>query len=106
MLQAELFLLRLIEAWASMPAWRLRSARYRVSGLEREREREMCRPRKSPARSSAASVVGRIVIIPQGPMLVTTDPVRGNLDIANLAASDEDPIHTLGRVNLWSVLQA
>jgi ATP-binding cassette subfamily C (CFTR/MRP) protein 1 len=39
-------------------------------------------------------------------MLVMTDTVRQNLDIADSAVSDEDIIRALERVKLWSVLQS
>ncbi|KAH8893638.1 ABC transporter [Thozetella sp. PMI_491] len=51
-------------------------------------------------------VRSRIITVPQEPMLVMTDTVRQNLDIADSAASDSDIIHTLKRVGLWSVFQA
>ncbi|KAI9738028.1 MAG: hypothetical protein M1818_005456 [Claussenomyces sp. TS43310] len=48
----------------------------------------------------------RIITVQQGPMLVMTDTVRQNLDIADSAVSDEDIIRALKRVKLWSVLQS
>lgn len=52
------------------------------------------------------SIRSRIITVPQEPMLVMTDTVRQNLDIAESAASDDDIIQALQKVKLWSVLQA
>lgn len=55
---------------------------------------------------SRNSIRSRLITVPQDPMLVMTDTVRQNLDIADSAASDEDIIRTLERVKLWSVVQS
>jgi ATP-binding cassette, subfamily C (CFTR/MRP), member 1 len=52
------------------------------------------------------AVRARIITVPQDPMLVMTDTVRQNLDIAGANVSDDDMIRVLGRVRLWNVLQA
>jgi len=52
------------------------------------------------------SIRSRLITIPQDPMLVMTDTVRQNLDIADSAASDEDIIRVLERVRLWTVFQS
>ncbi|KAK3319199.1 ABC transporter [Apodospora peruviana] len=52
------------------------------------------------------AVRSRLITVPQDPMLVMTDTVRQNLDIAESAASDDDIIRVLERVKLWSVLQS
>jgi ATP-binding cassette, subfamily C (CFTR/MRP), member 1 len=51
-------------------------------------------------------VRARIITVPQDPMLVMTDTVRQNLDIAGANVSDDDMIRVLERVRLWNVLQA
>jgi ATP-binding cassette, subfamily C (CFTR/MRP), member 1 len=53
-----------------------------------------------------SAVRSRIITVPQDPMLVMTDTVRQNLDIAGLNASDDDMVLVLERVRLWNVLQA
>lgn len=55
---------------------------------------------------SRNSIRSRLITVPQDPMLVMTDTVRRNLDIAGLAVSDEDIIRALKKVKLWSVLQS
>ena len=52
------------------------------------------------------AVRARIITVPQDPMLVMTDTVRQNLDIAGASVSDDDMIRVLERVRLWNVLQA
>ena len=52
------------------------------------------------------AVRSQLITVPQDPMLVMTDTIRQNLDIADSAVSDEDMIRVLERVKLWSVLQA
>ena len=53
-----------------------------------------------------SAVRSRIITVPQDPMLVMTDTVRQNLDIADSAASDDEIIRALESVGLWSVFQA
>ncbi|KAK3367203.1 ABC transporter [Lasiosphaeria ovina] len=56
------------------------------------------------------AVRARIITVPQDPMLVMTDTVRQNLDIAasidTKSVSDDDMIRVLQRVRLWDVLQS
>ena len=52
------------------------------------------------------AIRSQLITVPQDPMLVMTDTIRQNLDIADSAVSDEDMIRVLERVKLWSVLQA
>ncbi len=52
------------------------------------------------------AVRARIITVPQDPMLVMTDTVRQNLDIAGVDVSDDDMVRVLERVRLWNVLQA
>jgi ATP-binding cassette, subfamily C (CFTR/MRP), member 1 len=52
------------------------------------------------------AIRSRLITVPQDPMLVMTDTIRQNLDIAASAASDDDIIRALERVKLWPVLQA
>ncbi|KAK0717286.1 P-loop containing nucleoside triphosphate hydrolase protein [Lasiosphaeria miniovina] len=56
------------------------------------------------------AVRARIITVPQEPMLVMTDTVRQNLDIAastdTKSVSDDDMIRVLQRVRLWDVLQS
>ncbi|KAL1899178.1 hypothetical protein Sste5346_003100 [Sporothrix stenoceras] len=52
------------------------------------------------------TVRGRIITVPQDSMLIMTDSVRQNLDIAGTQVTDEDMIRVLQRVHLWDVLQS
>lgn len=52
------------------------------------------------------TVRGRIITVPQDSMLIMTDSVRENLDIAGTQVSDEDMIRVLQRVHLWDILQS
>ncbi len=52
------------------------------------------------------AVRARIITVPQDPMLVKTDTVRENLDIAGASVSDDDMVRVLERVGLWRVLLA
>jgi ATP-binding cassette, subfamily C (CFTR/MRP), member 1 len=52
------------------------------------------------------AIRSKLITVPQDPMLVMSDTVRQNLDIADSDASDEDIIAALEKVKLWSVLQA
>lgn len=53
------------------------------------------------------TVRSRIITVPQDPMLVMTDTVRENLNVAGTGdISDDDMIRVLERVRLWSVIQA
>jgi len=79
-----LSLLRLIE---------VESGTVRIDGLDVQRL-----PRNA--------VRSRLITVPQDPMLVMTDTVRQNLDIAGAAVTDDDIVRVLERVQLWSVLQA
>ncbi|OAR01503.1 hypothetical protein LLEC1_02601 [Akanthomyces lecanii] len=47
------------------------------------------------------NVRSRVITVPQDPMLVQTDSVRQNLDIAGASISDDDMIAVLDRVGLW-----
>lgn len=51
-------------------------------------------------------VRSRIITVPQDPMLIQTDSVRQNLDIAGANISDDDMIVVLERVGLWESLLA
>lgn len=51
-------------------------------------------------------VRSRIVTVPQDPMLIQTDSVRQNLDVADASISDDDMIAVLDRVGLWETLLA
>lgn len=55
---------------------------------------------------SRNAVRSRIITVPQDPMLVKTDTVRQNLDIAGADLSDEEMVRVLERVGLWQVLLA
>ncbi|KAM3458315.1 hypothetical protein MY3296_000521 [Beauveria thailandica] len=46
----------------------------------------------------------RFITVPQDPVLVKTDTVRRNLDIAATDLSEEDMVRALQRVGLWQVL--
>lgn len=48
----------------------------------------------------------RIITVPQDPVLIMTDTVRQNLDIAGANVSDDDIVRVRERVRLWNVLQA
>ncbi|EJP62540.1 ABC transporter [Beauveria bassiana ARSEF 2860] len=48
----------------------------------------------------------RFITVPQDPMLVKTDTVRQNLDIAATNLSEEEMVRVLQRVGLWQVLLA
>ena len=52
------------------------------------------------------SIRSRLITVPQDPMLVMTDTLRQNLDIADSAVSDEDIVQVLEKVKLWSVIQS
>lgn len=51
-------------------------------------------------------VRSRIITVPQDPMLIQTDSVRQNLDIAGANISDDDMVAVLDRVGLWKSLLA
>ncbi|RDW89784.1 hypothetical protein BP6252_01816 [Coleophoma cylindrospora] len=53
-----------------------------------------------------SAVRSQIITVPQDPMLVMTDTVRQNLDITDSTTSDNDIIHALKRVGLWSTFLA
>ena len=55
---------------------------------------------------SRNSIRFRLITVPQDSLLILTDTVRQNLDIANSALTDEDIIRVLKRVKLWSVFQS
>lgn len=51
-------------------------------------------------------VRSRIITVPQDPMLVKTDTLRQNLDIAGANVTDDEMVRVLERVGLWKILQA
>ncbi|KAM3502929.1 hypothetical protein MY10362_004526 [Beauveria mimosiformis] len=53
---------------------------------------------------SRNAVRARFITVPQDPMLVKTDTVRQNLDIAATDLSEEEMVRALQRVGLWQVL--
>jgi ATP-binding cassette, subfamily C (CFTR/MRP), member 1 len=53
-----------------------------------------------------SAIRSRLITVPQDPMLVVSDTVRQNLDVADSAVSDDEIIRVLEGVKLWSVLQA
>ena len=51
------------------------------------------------------TVHARTITIPQNPMLITTDTVPQNLDIAAASLSEDDVVGVLDRVGLLNVLK-
>lgn len=54
---------------------------------------------------SRESIRSRIITVPQDPMLVMSDTIRQNLDIANSGIADEEIIFALEKVELCSLIQ-
>jgi ATP-binding cassette, subfamily C (CFTR/MRP), member 1 len=52
------------------------------------------------------AVRGRIITVPQDPMLVMTDTIRENLDIEGANVSEDHMVRVLQRVRLWNVMLA